>query len=264
MIQSTETDDSAAPCRAPNWGELVREYADLERAVSQRMARLCAATCSACASPCCQEAICAESKDSPWLRRVRKKDGENPKRYGEDGWLGKRGCRLATGRPPICYEFYCSALLNAFATGLEQYSAQVLGKLISHAGRRARGDRHLVELDEAALEAANRGRLARNLTEARDALAAVDPYITAYLVQRDHARGSASTSASVPAETNTPPAAPKASSATSAATSAAKAPGGSGSSLADESPIPSAAWSAMTRVMRPPAPLVVAVAARLR
>ena len=62
------------------------------------------------------------------------------------GWLTLDGCGLDVGRPPVCYEFYCSAIISGISGAYRKYAADVLGKLVSFAGRNALGNRHLVTL----------------------------------------------------------------------------------------------------------------------
>ena len=111
------------------------------------MRRLCEPFCEKCSDYCCTEDICRESIDSAWLMLVWDISGSRISQYNEtDGWLSSSGCRLAVGRPPVCYEYLCTDILNScrgcsFLGNLKQ-----LSKLLSITGTKSLGHKHLVTL----------------------------------------------------------------------------------------------------------------------
>jgi hypothetical protein len=84
------------------------------------------------------------------------------------GWLTPTGCCLPTGRPPVCYEFICRAILDTQPSASERTRLETLAVLLTRAGRHAAGRRHLVELTD--LHRLNAGRLLGQLTQARSVL----------------------------------------------------------------------------------------------
>jgi hypothetical protein len=77
--------------------------------------------CASCASVCCKEVMCRESRDSDFLRFLL---GPQVEAYDVDaGWyvLGS-GCRLGYGRPLVCYEFLCEKFEAQDWTRLKQLS----------------------------------------------------------------------------------------------------------------------------------------------
>lgn len=62
--------------------------------------------CASCTHVCCKEILCRESIDSDFLRFIL---GPKVGDYSvNDGWyVPGSGCRLAYGRPLICYEYFC-------------------------------------------------------------------------------------------------------------------------------------------------------------
>ncbi len=81
------------------------------------------------------------------------------------------GCALSTGRPPVCYQFYCNKIIDALPDDQHRYRFQVLSNLVPHIGKRALGHRHLVEImDAAQLTRVKITRFRKRLAEARRAL----------------------------------------------------------------------------------------------
>ncbi len=124
-----------------------KEYKIFERRVRNIITAECLPFCSSCKSTCCKIDFCRESTESLWLRYVRSVGKEEDRYfYPKTGWLRSYGCALKTGRPPVCYEFFCSALLDSIANPLKRYALVVLGRLVSFIGERALGQKHLVVL----------------------------------------------------------------------------------------------------------------------
>jgi hypothetical protein len=123
------------------------DYIDLEKRIRSIMHRLFEPFCEKCSNCCCKEDICRESIDSAWLTLVRNILDSRTLQYNEaDGWLSSSGCRLAAGRPPVCYEYLCTNILNScrgckFLDNLKQ-----LSKLLSITGTKSLGHKHLVAL----------------------------------------------------------------------------------------------------------------------
>jgi len=90
--------------------------------------------------------MCRESLESPFLLLVREYGTTTPGWRNKHGWLGPNGCRLKVGRPPVCYEFLCRALLTGQPNQGTRNRLISLARLISQAGRRALGGDHLVEI----------------------------------------------------------------------------------------------------------------------
>jgi hypothetical protein len=104
----------------------------------------------------------------PFLSEVRRRFAAQARWNPERGWLTPTGCGLAAGRPPVCYEFLCRTILEGQPSPLVQSGLAALAMLLTHAGRKASGRRHLVELTD--LGTIHVGRLARQLAQARSLL----------------------------------------------------------------------------------------------
>lgn len=126
--------------------ELVDVYASLEMRVNRLMRAACSSVCAVCRRVCCRPEMCRETLESPFLALVRE-HGQNKLAWDEElGWLGPKGCKLKMGRPPVCYEFICPAIINALPDQATQTRVKDLAMLLSKAGRRAIGGDHLVEI----------------------------------------------------------------------------------------------------------------------
>lgn len=111
------------------------------------LSEACVSFCSECLDRCCREEICSESVGSYWLRIIWSLCGHEISEYDEDsGWLSSQGCKLAAGRPPICYEFVCNKISHEVSKGPYLRCLQTVSKLPSFAGKNAIGNRHLVTL----------------------------------------------------------------------------------------------------------------------
>lgn len=122
------------------------EYQYLEQKVRWLILEVCKPFCSTCADCCCKEDFCSESLDSDWLRMTWKLWGYKRSQYDDSyGWLLSDGCRLITGRPPVCYEFLCNKILSGMP-GDTWDRLKEISMLISYAGKNALGNRHLVTL----------------------------------------------------------------------------------------------------------------------
>lgn len=122
------------------------EYQSLEQKVNQLVVRVCRPFCSSCSKCCCRTDFCSESFDSYWLKMTWKLSGHNPSYYDDSiGWLLSDGCRLDTGRPPVCYEYLCNRII-AEIPGDRLNGVKEVSRLLSFAGKNALGNRHLITL----------------------------------------------------------------------------------------------------------------------
>lgn len=111
------------------------------------MALICSSACSTCTGCCCRKEICAESVESVWLKLVWETFDQGVPEYNDStGWLSQEGCQLPVGRPPVCYEYFCSRLLGEIRTGFHLDVLQRISKLVSHVGEKALGSKHLITL----------------------------------------------------------------------------------------------------------------------
>jgi len=157
--------------------QILAEYAAFETAVRQQISDFCAPHCSVCELVCCRPKFCRENIDSPFLNLISSKSPQNPAYSASRGWLTSSGCALSNGRPPVCYQFNCDKIIEFLPDDLNRYLARVLSNLVPHIGKRALGDRHLVEImDPAQLKKVKQGRFAKRLGEARNALQVIQSF----------------------------------------------------------------------------------------
>ncbi|MFZ1985483.1 MAG: hypothetical protein WAU91_13780 [Desulfatitalea sp.] len=147
---------------------IVESYGQLEIALQQRMRAVCALFCDRCGARCCRVDFCHESLESPFLVHVRARFAPSAYFDAVTGWLTPAGCGLAAGRPPVCYEFLCRAIVEAQPTRHQLEALETLAMLLTHAGRNAFGRRHLVALED--LHRLNSRRLWKQLMQARSVL----------------------------------------------------------------------------------------------
>ena len=62
------------------------------------------------------------------------------------GWLLSEGCRLISGRPPVCYEYLCNKMLMKMPEGVQLDNLKAISALPAFAGKNALGNKHLVTL----------------------------------------------------------------------------------------------------------------------
>lgn len=140
----------ALPCSAERkvaLREVIARYVALERAVQQAHIPVCAPTCAKCVKICCAHKFCTEAIESPWLRLVWEQAGHSEAEFDAvQGWLTPTGCKLTAGRPPVCYAFLCSQILDPMPDRDARDFHLDQAALITRTGRRAYGERSLVEL----------------------------------------------------------------------------------------------------------------------
>ncbi|HPR83623.1 MAG TPA: hypothetical protein PLD51_07175 [Pontiellaceae bacterium] len=147
---------------------LLEEYAALERGVQELVSAQCREVCELCTACCCRADLCEEALESPFLCAVHGKDELDSDRYG---FLTETGCALETGRPPVCYEFFCDELQAAQPDELHRSVLLILGRLPAYAGEKAHGDAHLAEIMQAEeLDHLAFQRLEKQMQNAREAL----------------------------------------------------------------------------------------------
>jgi len=160
--------------RKSHLADLAVAYRELEDEVRRVVSDACRVLCLECEGDCCKEEICLEANTSPWLRLSRRVSmpSRDWRARGAPGWMSEWGCGLRTGRPPVCYGYFCNHLLGAFDAD-RQYALRVAGALPMYVGSRAVGDRHLVELDDLDCLTSERcKRLEARVVEGRRILAA--------------------------------------------------------------------------------------------
>lgn len=153
---------------------LFEEYAELERGVQKLVSAQCSAVCELCTTCCCRADLCEEALESPFLRALHGRDELESDRYG---FLTETGCALETGRPPVCYEFFCDELLAAQPDDLHRDVLRILGRLPTYAGENAHGDAHLVEImQKEELKQLAFQRLEKQMQNAREALECIQAF----------------------------------------------------------------------------------------
>jgi len=156
---------------------ILKKYQAFEAVVRPQIENLCGQHCSICNSVCCRPDYCRENLDSPFLARLRSKNPSKSGYNAAQGWLTPTGCALSNGRPPVCYQFTCDKIIDALPDDLNRYLALVLSNLVPHIGKRALGDRHLVEImDPAHLKKVKHERFVIRLGEARKALRVIESF----------------------------------------------------------------------------------------
>lgn len=150
--------------------ETARRYIELETRVNEAVTAACQPVCRVCADCCCAVRFCRESVESHWLRTIAAVSGHGVGTFAErEGWLAPQGCRLKVGRPPVCYEFFCAAIIESETNPYRQYALKVLGRLVGFAGQKAVGGRHLITLGPFELQHRLRlERLGRRLETAEE------------------------------------------------------------------------------------------------
>ncbi len=121
-------------------------YQYFEQHVRRLILSACKPFCLACADCCCEKDFCSESLNSFWLKMTWGLWGYDRSQFDESkGWLLSDGCRLVTGRPPVCYEYLCNKILSDIPVIYLDILKEV-SMLLSFAGKNALGNRHLITL----------------------------------------------------------------------------------------------------------------------
>jgi hypothetical protein len=161
-------------------------YATFESEVRVFSSELWFQWCSNCREVCCKSVYCRETFESSFLFLLLKKHSHQVSNGTQKDWLSEAGCKLSVGRPPVCYEFLCSNILDAQQTGMHRYAMIVLSKLISHIGKKALGSRHLIEvMDPADLKKINYSRFQKRLSEAHNAFDVVQLFFSGHKLENE-------------------------------------------------------------------------------
>ena len=158
--------------------KIIEKYAAFETQVRIYCDRICRNYCSACKGVCCKPEYCAETLTSPFLRRIRQRFASDAVYSEARGWLTPTGCALPVGRPPVCYQFFCRTIQDAQPTAQSRFAIAILSNLVAHAGKKACGQKHIVELQDASqLKRVNLSRFEKQLNEAENAFMPVRAYL---------------------------------------------------------------------------------------
>jgi len=161
----------------PELFQIIKDYAEFETEVRPWVAKLCGPHCAVCDTVCCRPEYCRESVDSPFLALVREEYPPQTAYSAQLGWLTSSGCALDCGRPPVCYQFNCRKITATLPDGPGRYLMKVLSNLVPHAGKRALGARHMVEImDAAGLGQVKITRFHQRLDEARKSFQAIQAF----------------------------------------------------------------------------------------
>ena len=146
----------------------IETYTELERGMRELINRKGNSLCSQCSCICCDVVMCVEGINSPFLKLVHQQADEFDEKKG---FLSDTGCTLKKGRPSVCYEYFCD---NHFYFQPDELHAEVLriiGALLYHATRNAKGDTPLDEImTEEELDHLDFERLEKQMQESVQAL----------------------------------------------------------------------------------------------
>lgn len=145
----------------------ITQYTELEDGVKELVLGKCATMCSQCTAICCDVVMCVEAVKSPFLKLIH----QQTEAFDEaEGFLSPTGCKLKKGRPSVCYEYFCDNHFYFQPSDRHAEILQILGSLLFHATRNAKGDIPLDEIPEEELENLHFDRLKKQLSESSEAL----------------------------------------------------------------------------------------------
>jgi len=158
--------------------KIIEDYAAFEAEVRAYSTKIYFNHCSACKGACCKPEYCDESLTSPFLGLLRQHFVPEVVYDAERGWLTETGCALPVGRPPVCYQFLCDTILSMRPATDFRYAISILCNLVNHIGKKARGRKHVVELQESSeLKRINFTRFGKQLNEADKAFKRVRSFL---------------------------------------------------------------------------------------
>jgi hypothetical protein len=133
----------------------------LEKILQMVAANILSKECSECTDICCKKKFCQESMDSTFLLFIL---GKQAKLYSKtDGWLTMdQGCSTPFGRPPVCYEFFCSKFKNDKYINDLKFFSGLFKKIYNN----THGNQHMVVLKS--LETITNYRLGKILNDLQD------------------------------------------------------------------------------------------------
>jgi hypothetical protein len=123
--------------------DLFKKYAKLELHIQKIINRSTGRFCSDCTARCCKEHFCKESIESPFLAALIKK--QKMIYHTEKGWMGPKGCRLAYGRPLVCYDFFCDAVSDS--PSFQATDIKTIVREFISIGNKVSGNTHLICID---------------------------------------------------------------------------------------------------------------------
>jgi len=154
---------------------IIEKYRSFECRVGRLMQGICVPFCKVCRTPCCRVSICREAHESPFLQAVHGAIQDFDERHG---YLGCNGCKLKSGRPPVCHAFVCNPIVSSQTSELHRYAIDCLGDLVGFIGKRAWNGRHLVEaLTDDDLRKVNIRQFRRQLKIAETALPVLEAFL---------------------------------------------------------------------------------------
>jgi hypothetical protein len=120
--------------------QLINRYVSLEKEIQKLIYQAYHHYCEKCSSRCCREEMCRESIESSFLAMLVEEQGA---RYdARNGWMGPSGCRLAYGRPLVCYEFFCDDISRRHS--FQNIKITEIVHAFTTIGARAHGSKHLL------------------------------------------------------------------------------------------------------------------------
>jgi hypothetical protein len=120
--------------------------------------------------------ICREAFDSPFLLAVH---GEKQAFDAKNGYLGCTGCKLTTGRPPLCHAFVCDLIVKWQPSDAQRYALDCLGDLVGFVQSKVWQKRQLIEaLTHADLLQADKSLFDARLELAEAAFSVLDSFFT--------------------------------------------------------------------------------------
>lgn len=119
---------------------IIQLWIQVEKEIQKRTDEISCGMCVHCQPNCCAEKICQESLSSSFLRLLVQLQDVS---YDLDsGWLGPRGCRLKSGRPLVCYDYFCDPMIDSDI--MQSSGIRELIKQFKSVGNRAHGHDHLI------------------------------------------------------------------------------------------------------------------------
>jgi hypothetical protein len=146
----------------------IEKYTELELGMRELISRKGNSLCSQCSCICCDVVMCVEGIKSPFLKLVH----QQTEKYDEQkGFLSDTGCILEKGRPSVCYEYFCDDHFYFQPDELHAEVLKIIGALLYHATRNARGNTPLDEImTEEELDQVDFNHLEKQLQESLQAL----------------------------------------------------------------------------------------------
>jgi len=140
------------------------------------MQGVCGPFCGVCKTPCCRVDICREAFESPFLLAVH---GAGQAFDPKSGYLGCTGCKLTTGRPPLCHAFVCDLIVSKQPSDSHRYALDCLGDLGGFIQTKVWKKRQLIEaMTDADLSDADQSVFDARLATAEAAFAVLESFFT--------------------------------------------------------------------------------------